>query len=69
MSSKRWVRHGSPRLASARARRRQRGATTLEYLVVLALLGVFAALALDERTAEVKRAYLNRANELMRPVP
>jgi len=58
-----------PWLKRARARNRQRGAAMLEYVLVLALLGVFAALALDERTNGVKRAYLIRAQELMRPVP
>jgi hypothetical protein len=41
----------------------------LEYLIVLALLGVLAALALDARTSGVKRAYLLRGQELMQPVP
>jgi Tfp pilus assembly protein PilE len=58
-----------PAAARARARARQRGAVLLEYLIVLAFLGVMAALALDARTTAVKRAYFMRAEELMRPVP
>lgn len=69
MSPNPWHPSRRPWLARARARNRQRGAAMLEYVLVLALLGVFAALALDERASGVKRVYLMRAQELMRPVP
>jgi Tfp pilus assembly protein PilE len=61
--------HAKRRNVLAGARRRQRGAVLMEYMIVLALLGVLAALALDARTNPIKRAYLDRARELMRPVP
>jgi Tfp pilus assembly protein FimT len=56
-------------IVRARASARRRGSVLLEYLIVLAILGVMAALALDERTTALKRAYTTRGQELMRPVP